>query len=180
MGFNIINPAEARQKRDFNPVKLGFDQKQNITVSLSSDAVERIGLLSDDETPIIQLGVDGKKIGIFAAPIGRSGFELKKTSGDLPRYTFSVPVEALFPDAADLVQAPFRARIMTSVSFEEHSGMKGVIVDAADHLFATAEPVIAEPEATEQSADHEPANTADQAEHDPDEYQQQENGEVFI
>lgn len=135
--FKMINPNAV--KRDLNPVKFGLDSKRNLQISLSHDAVKRLGLLDSQEAedaPIVKLGVDGSLIGIFAADIGEHGFELKKTAtrtvNDLPRYTLAVQCDALFEGVkAD----SFRARIMTSVQFMDHAEQKGLTFNVADHLF---------------------------------------------
>lgn len=143
--FKMINPNTV--KRDLNPVKFGLDSKRNLQISLSHDAVKRLGLLDDEDTPIVQLGVDGTLIGIFAAAIGEHGFELKKTVtrtiNDSPRYTLAVQCDALFEG----VEAEsFRARTMTSVQFMDDTEQKGLTFDTTDHLFPFTDNKQPEPE----------------------------------
>lgn len=147
--FKMISPNTV--KRDFNPVKFGLDSKRNLQISLSQDAVKRLGLLDSEETPIVNLGVDGALIGIFAAPIGEHGFELKKTvtrtANDSPRYTLAVQCDALFEGVE--VES-FRARTMASVQFMDGAEQKGLTFDVADHLFLITDNKQPEPEQLEE------------------------------
>lgn len=131
MAIRMINPSEAKKKMDHNPVKVGMDQKQQVTISLNEATARRLGLISDSEgdTQLLGVGVDGSKVYLVPAAEGKEGFELTQTKGDLPRYTFSLHVSAMF-DAEDYnIAEPFRSRIVSFVQNEEVDGVKMVSID---------------------------------------------------
>jgi hypothetical protein len=151
MAIRMINPAEANQKQDYNPVKLGLDQKQNVTISLNESTAKRLGLIvkEGEESPLLQVGVDGTKLYLIPAGEGQTGFELSKTKGELPRYQFSLHRSSLF-DAEALAEdgqqfaETFRARIMSYVQNEEIEGVNALSIDVKDSLIIDT-PVDPEP-----------------------------------
>jgi len=162
MAFKMIDPNAVKAKQDFHPVKMGFDAKGNVNISINQSTAKRIGLIVDgeEESPLAAVGIDGSVIGIQSAAEGQAGFELSKTKAEVPRYQFALPVSSLFEE--EIAIEPFRARIMTSVKFADNSGAEMVTFDVAEHLFTLPVGIDDAEQASEAS------NLESQPEHEPE------------
>jgi len=168
MAFKMIDPSAVKAKQDFHPIKMGFDAKGNVNISINQSTAKRIGLIVDgeEESPLAVVGIDGSVIGIQAAAEGQAGFELSKTKAEVPRYQFALPVSSLFEE--DIAIEPFRARIMTSVKFTDNSGAEMVTFDVAEHLFTL-------PSSIDDAEQVDASNMESESEQEPDKDPEQEH-----
>ena len=168
MAFKMIDPSAVKAKQDFHPIKMGFDAKGNVNISINQSTAKRIGLIvgGEEESPLAVVGIDGSVIGIQAAAEGQAGFELSKTKAEVPRYQFALPVSSLFEE--DIAIEPFRARIMTSVKFTDNSGAEMVTFDVAEHLFTL-------PSSIDDAEQVDASNMESESEQEPDKDPEQEH-----